>query len=129
MLKRLGKWKRDDNHRNMIAKPGKRVLLSRLEIDGSAIISFIIHHLEISMPVVLRVAGFKFFFYQADMANEPPHVHVTKEGNEAKFWLDPVRVAREGRFRKSDLRDIERIIENNLRVSLESLERGEKQTC
>ena len=37
------------------------------------------------MPVVLRVAGFKFFFDQADVANEPPHVHVTKEGNEAKF--------------------------------------------
>ena len=66
------------------------------------------------MPVVLRVAGFKFFFYQADVANEPPHVHITKDGNEAKFWLDPVRVAREGKFRKSDLGDIERIIEDNL---------------
>jgi len=70
------------------------------------------------MPVVLRVAGYKFFFYQADVANEPPHVHVTKEDNEAKFWLDPVRVAREGRFRKSDLRDIERIIEDNLEFLL-----------
>jgi len=66
------------------------------------------------MPVVLRVAGYKFFFYQADVANEPPHVHVTKDQNEAKFWLDPVRIAREGRFRKSDLRDIERIIVDNL---------------
>ena len=47
------------------------------------------------MPVVLRVNGYKFFFYEADVANEPPHVHVTKEGNEAKFWLDPVRVERE----------------------------------
>jgi uncharacterized lipoprotein YmbA len=52
------------------------------------------------MPVVLRVAGYKFFFYQADIANEPPHVHVTKEGNEAKFWLDPVKVAREGNSEK-----------------------------
>jgi hypothetical protein len=32
------------------------------------------------MPVILRVRGFKFFFYQADVANEPPHVHMTKEG-------------------------------------------------
>jgi len=66
------------------------------------------------MPVVLRVAGYKFFFYQADLANEPPHVHVTKEDNEAKFWLDPIKIAREGKFRKSDLRDMERIIEDNL---------------
>jgi len=70
------------------------------------------------MPVVLRVAGYKFFFYQADLANEPPHVHVTKEDNEAKFWLDPIKVAREGRFRKSDLRNIERIIEDNLQFLL-----------
>ncbi len=70
------------------------------------------------MPVVLRVAGYKFFFYQADLANEPPHVHITKEGIEAKFWLDPVKIAREGKFRKSDLRDIERIIEANLQFLL-----------
>ncbi|MEP0807118.1 MAG: DUF4160 domain-containing protein [Chloroflexota bacterium] len=70
------------------------------------------------MPVVLRVAGYKFFFYQADLVNEPPHVHVTREGNEAKFWLDPVKIAREGKFRKSDLRDIERIIQDNLEFLL-----------
>lgn len=70
------------------------------------------------MPVVLRVNGYKFFFYQADVANEPPHVHVTKDGNEAKFWLEPVRVAREGRFRKNELRDIERIINDNLEFLL-----------
>ena len=46
------------------------------------------------------------------------HVHVTKAGDEAKFWLDPVRVARAGRFRKSDLREIERIIEDNLEFLL-----------
>lgn len=52
------------------------------------------------------------------MAHEPPHVHVTKEGNEAKFWLDPVRIAREGRFKKSDLRDIQRIVEAHLQFLL-----------
>ena len=40
------------------------------------------------MPVVLRVNGYKFFFYEADLVNEPPHVHITKDGNEAKFWLN-----------------------------------------
>jgi len=49
------------------------------------------------MPVVLRVQGYKFWFYMADVV-EPPHVHVGKDGNEAKFWLKPVKVAREGRF-------------------------------
>jgi hypothetical protein len=75
------------------------------------------------MPVVLRVNGFKFFFYQADVANEPPHVHVAKDGNEAKFWLSPVRIAREGRFRASDLRDIERIVKENLNFLLNAWEK------
>jgi hypothetical protein len=72
------------------------------------------------MPVVLRVSGYKFFFYEADVVNEPSHVHVTKEGNEAKYWLDPVRIAREGRFRKSELREIERIIQSNLEFLLKA---------
>ena len=58
------------------------------------------------MPVVLRVAGFKFFFYQADVANEPPHVHITKEGNEAKFWLDPVRLQYSMGFSQSEINRI-----------------------
>ncbi len=66
------------------------------------------------MPVVLRINGFKFFFYEVDVANEPPHVRVRKDENEAKFWLEPVKIAREGRFRKNELRDIERMIEDNL---------------
>ena len=75
------------------------------------------------MPVVLRVNGYKFFFYEADVANEPPHVHVTKEGNEAKFWLNPVKAVREGRFRKNELRDIERIINSNLEFLLGAWEK------
>ena len=75
------------------------------------------------MPVVLRVHGYKFFFYEADVANEPPHVHVTKDGNEAKFWLNPIKLEREGRFRKGDLRDIKRIIEDNHDFLLDAWEK------
>ena len=64
------------------------------------------------MPVVLRVKGYKFWFYEADL-DEPSHVHVGKESREAKFWLDPVRVARAGRFKPMELREIERIITDN----------------
>ena len=71
------------------------------------------------MPVVLRVQGYKFWFYTAEVV-EPPHIHVGKDGNEAKFWLKPVKVAREGRYRAVDLRNIERIIEDNLEFLLDS---------
>ena len=79
------------------------------------------------MPVVLRVNGYKFFFYEADLANGPPHVPVVKDGNEAKLWLDPINCARDGRFRKSDLRDIERIIEDNREFLLGAWEREKEK--
>ena len=65
------------------------------------------------MPIILRVKGYRFWFYEADL-DEPAHVHVGTEGHEAKYWLDPVRMARAGRFRPVDLREIERIIYDNL---------------
>lgn len=38
------------------------------------------------MPVILRQEGYKFFFY-ANEGNprEPIHIHVRKDGMEAKF--------------------------------------------
>lgn len=61
------------------------------------------------MPVVLRGKGYKFWFYEADL-DEPPHVHVGKESREAKFWLKPVKLARAGKFKPIELREIERLI-------------------
>jgi len=68
------------------------------------------------MPVVLRIKGYRFWFYGADL-DEPPHVHVGKEGHEAKYWMDPVALARARGFREHELNDIERILseyQNNI---------------
>ena len=65
------------------------------------------------MPTVLRVNGYKFWFYEADLA-EPSHVHVGKNGKEGKFWLQPIDLARPGRFKSVELREAERIIRDNM---------------
>ena len=78
------------------------------------------------MPVVLRVKGYKFWFYEADL-DEPPHVHVGKEGREAKFWLQPVKVARAGRFKPVERREIERIINDNHDFLLNAWEREQSK--
>lgn len=52
------------------------------------------------------------FFYSADR-NEPVHVHVERDANRAKFWLDPVRLARSGGFTAAELRDVERVVVAN----------------
>jgi hypothetical protein len=36
-------------------------------------------------------------FYSSD-AEEPPHVHVERDDNSAKFWLGPVRLENSGGF-------------------------------
>jgi hypothetical protein len=44
------------------------------------------------MPTLLRWKGYRFFFYSAD-GWEPPHVHIVKDGAEAKVWLNDFGVA------------------------------------
>src|ERR1043165_864320 len=43
--------------------------------------------LAASMPTVLRVSGFRFFFYSLE-GSEPAHIHVEHGDNTAKFWLE-----------------------------------------
>jgi hypothetical protein len=61
------------------------------------------------MPVILRIKGYRFWFYEADLG-EPPHVHVGKGDKLAKFWVDPVRISRPGRFKQHELSEVEAIL-------------------
>jgi hypothetical protein len=61
------------------------------------------------MPSVYRNGPYRFFFYAGD-GEEPPHVHVERDANIAKFWLDPVRLQRSGGFRRPELRKVEQMI-------------------
>lgn len=64
------------------------------------------------MPTVLRIGRFRFFFYSNENA-EPPHIHVKAAENEAKFWLDPVDLAFSEGFRSHELKEIERLVDEN----------------
>tara|TARA_B100001939_G_C16783866_1_gene548161 strand:- start:544 stop:786 length:243 start_codon:yes stop_codon:yes gene_type:complete len=65
------------------------------------------------MPTVLRIKGYRFFFFAADRF-EPPHIHVAKDDRAAKFWLEPVRQAYNEGFRPHELNEIRRIIDEHL---------------
>jgi hypothetical protein len=41
--------------------------------------------------------------------NEPPHVHVDRDDRSAKFWLDPVALARNLGFGPVELRRVHRL--------------------
>lgn len=64
------------------------------------------------MPTVLRDGPYRFYFYSQEGA-EPPHIHVERDLNRAKFWLDPVRLQDSGGFRGSELGLIARLVDGH----------------
>lgn len=54
------------------------------------------------MPTVLRVDGFRFYFFSRE-GQEPPHIHVEQAERYAKFWLTPVSLATTRGFRSHEL--------------------------
>ncbi len=71
------------------------------------------------MPTVLRNGPYRFFFYVGDR-DELPHVHVERDNCEAKFWLDPVRLARSHGFAANEINRIEKLILENHERLLDS---------
>ena len=67
------------------------------------------------MPIALREGPYRFFFYSSDR-DEPPHIHVARDNRVAKFWLDPVRLQSSGGMRRSEIRRVQRIIEETHRT-------------
>ena len=61
------------------------------------------------MPTVLRTGPYRFFFYSGDR-DEPPHVHVERDAQTAKFWLTPVRYQTSVGFPRSEIARIERSV-------------------
>jgi hypothetical protein len=61
------------------------------------------------MPTVLKIGSFRFHFY-SDEGKEPPHIHIETPEGECKFWLDPVRLARNQGVPPGIVRNIEKIV-------------------
>lgn len=71
------------------------------------------------MPTVLRHGPYRFFFYASDR-DEPAHIHVERDDNVAKFWLDPVRLQSSGGFSRVELNQIERLVIEHRQQLLEA---------
>lgn len=51
---------------------------------------------------------------------EPPHVHVGRDENTAKFWLGPVRLQSSRGFKPVEVRRIQRLVEEHREELLRS---------
>ncbi len=64
------------------------------------------------MPTILRQGPYSIAFFAGDRP-EPKHVHVRRDRNEAKIWLEPVEVANDGGFGSTEINRITQIIETH----------------
>lgn len=71
------------------------------------------------MPTILVIQGYRFFFFSLDRV-EPIHIHVEKGDYFAKYWLQPIVLARSKGFRNHELTQIRRIIEQYQQEFIES---------
>lgn len=71
------------------------------------------------MPTVLRFEAYRFYFYSHE-PNEPPHIHVDRDNQSAKFWLSSVSLAKNIGFSAKELRKIQSIVESHQEQFLEA---------
>jgi hypothetical protein len=70
------------------------------------------------MPTVLRINAYRFYFYSHE-PNEPPHIHIDRDNLSAKFWLEPITLARNLGFSAKELRKLQEILQDNQQILLE----------
>jgi hypothetical protein len=66
----------------------------------------------------MRSGPYRVYFHTHE-PNEPPHVHVDRDDQSAKFWLTPVALARNLGFGAVELRRIQRLLKENQSSLLE----------
>ncbi len=64
------------------------------------------------MPTLLNIGPYRFFCYAGDR-DEPPHVHVERDNDEAKYWLTPIRLQKNKGFGRTELNRIQKLVEDN----------------
>jgi hypothetical protein len=64
------------------------------------------------MPTVLRIDGYRLFFFSNE-GNEPPHIHVQRAEEYAKFWLEPLQLAAHSGYTSREIARISELIEQH----------------
>ena len=70
------------------------------------------------MPTVCVIGPYRFYFYSHE-PNEPPHVHVDREGFSAKFWLNEISLAKNFGFRQKEISLLNELIMNHQKQFLD----------
>jgi hypothetical protein len=71
------------------------------------------------MPTVPRDGPYSFVFFSSDRG-EPPHIHVKRDQQIAKFWLEPVSCAKNRGFPEHELATVERLTSKHRQMLLDA---------
>ena len=73
------------------------------------------------MPTLLRVEGFRVFFFSnfSNEGQEPPHVHVSKGDGVAKLWLAPLQLVYARGLTPAELRRVRELTRDQAPAFLE----------
>lgn len=61
------------------------------------------------MPTVLIAGPYRFYFYSHE-PNEPPHIHIDRDGLSAKYWLEEISLANNLGFRQKELNTLRDLV-------------------
>jgi len=67
------------------------------------------------VPTILKSGKYRFFFFSNEGA-ELRHIHVESDDKYAKFWLDPIDLARSVGYKESELGEIRELIQENIHL-------------
>ncbi|MCL4459511.1 MAG: DUF4160 domain-containing protein [Chloroflexi bacterium] len=65
------------------------------------------------MPTALKVGRFRFFFFNNE-GSEAVHIHVESDDKYAKFWLEPVQLAKSIGYGAKELNEIRKLVLENV---------------
>jgi hypothetical protein len=71
------------------------------------------------MPTVFQSGPYSFIFFSSDQ-REPAHIHVKRDRQIAKVWLNPISLAKNRGFNEHELNRIMELIEENQQKLLEA---------
>ncbi len=60
------------------------------------------------MPTILKLNGYRFFFYSNE--HTPEHIHVEKQNCAAKFSLEPVELVKSKGFNSNEINEIRKLV-------------------
>ncbi len=68
---------------------------------------------------LLKLGPYRFYFYSHE-PNEPPHIHVDRDRESAKFWLNSGELANNIGYSPKELRKLRKLVLEHQQLFLEA---------